>query len=238
MTIQQREVCYQHGDVTLRGVMVYDDTLGERPAVLVAPTWAGCTAFEIEQAERLAGLGYVGFAIDMYGEGATGGDKEECTALMTPLVSDRALLQARISVAVDAIRAEAEVAQTPTAAIGYCFGGLCVLDLARSRDDIAGVVSLHGLLSAPDNETLTEITAKALVLHGYDDPMVPPEQVLAFATEMSAAQCDWQLHAYGGVLHAFTNPSANDPDFGTVYSAVATRRANYAMDDFLREVLG
>ncbi len=118
MTIQQREVCYQHGDVTLRGVMVYDDSLSERPAVLVAPTWAGCTAFEIEQAERLAGLGYVGFAIDMYGEGATGGDKEECTALMTPLVSDRALLQARMSVAVDAIRAEAEVAQAPTAAIG------------------------------------------------------------------------------------------------------------------------
>ncbi len=113
-----------------------------------------------------------------------------------------------------------------------------MLDLARSRDDIAGVVSLHGLLSAPDNEILSGITAKALVLHGYDDPMVPPEQVLAFAAEMSAAQCDWQLHAYGGVLHAFTNPSANDPDFGTVYSATATRRANHAMDDFLHEVLG
>jgi len=236
MTIQRREIRYQQGDVSLKGVMVFDDSRGASPAVLVAPTWAGCTAFEVEQAERLAGLGYVGFAIDMYGDGATGGDKEECTALMTPVVSDRALLQARIGAAVDAIRAEPEVAG-PTAAIGYCFGGLCVLDLARTRDDIAGVVSLHGLLSPADNETLSAVTAKVMVLHGYDDPMVPPEQVVAFATEMSAAQCDWQVHAYGGVLHAFTNPEANDPDFGTVYSAVATRRANYAMDDFLSEVL-
>ena len=236
MTIQRREIRYQQGDVSLKGVMVYDDSRGASPAVLVAPTWAGCTAFEVEQAERLAGLGYVGFAIDMYGDGATGGDKEECTALMTPVVSDRALLQARIGAAVDAIRAEPEVAG-PAAAIGYCFGGLCVLDLARTRDDIAGVVSLHGLLSAADNATLSTITAKVMVLHGYDDPMVPPEQVVAFATEMSAAQCDWQIHAYGGVLHAFTNPEANDPDFGTVYSAGATRRANYAMDDFLNEVL-
>ena len=236
MSIQRREIRYQHGDVSLKGVMVYDDSRDASPAVLVAPTWAGCTAFEVEQAERLAGLGYVGFAIDMYGDGATGGDKEECTALMTPVVSDRSLLQARIGAAVDAIRAEPEVTG-PTAAIGYCFGGLCVLDLARTRDDIAGVVSLHGLLSAADNETLSNITAKVLVLHGYDDPMVLPEQVVAFAAEMSAARCDWQIHAYGGVLHAFTNPEANDPDFGTVYSAAATRRANYAMDDFLNEVL-
>lgn len=237
MTIQRREIRYQHGDVSLKGMMVYDDAREPSPAVLVAPTWAGCTAFEIEQAERLAGLGYVGFAVDMYGDGATGGDKEECTALMTPVVSDRALLQGRVGAAVDAIRAEPEVAG-PTAAIGYCFGGLCVLDLARTREDIAGVVSLHGLLSAPDNDTLSGITAKVLVLHGYDDPMVPPEQVVAFASEMSAANGDWQVHAYGGVLHAFTNPEANDPDFGTVYSEVATRRANYAMDDFLNEVLG
>jgi len=237
MTVQTREVTYTQGDTSLRGMLAWDDELGARPAVLVAPTWAGCTDFERDQATRLAGLGYVGFAVDMYGDGATGADKEECTALMTPVVSDRSLLQARIGAAAEAARAQAEVSDQPVAAIGFCFGGLCVLDLARARDDIAGVVSLHGLLMPADNLPEPTISAKVLVLHGYDDPMVPPEQVVAFASEMTAAGCDWQLHAYGQTLHAFTNPEANDPDFGTVYSATASRRAYYALDDFLAEVL-
>jgi dienelactone hydrolase len=217
--------------------MAWDDTLGPRPAVLVAPTWAGCTDFEREQALRLAGLGYVGLAVDMYGGGAVGADKAECTALMTPMMSDRALLQARIGAAVDAIRIQPEAADEAVAAIGFCFGGLCVLDLARTRQDIAGVVSLHGLLLPADNVSDPDIRAKVLVLHGYDDPMVLPEQMLAFTTEMTATGCDWQLHAYGQTLHAFTNPEANDPDFGTVYSPTASRRAYRALDDFLSEVL-
>ena len=130
-----------------------------------------------------------------------------------------------------------ETADEPVAAMGFCFGGLCVLDLARSRSNIAGVVSLHGLLMPADNLPAPEISAKVLVLHGYDDPMVPPDQVVSFATEMTNAGCDWQLHAYGQTLHAFTNPEANDPDFGTVYSATASRRAYGALDDFLAEVL-
>ncbi len=237
MSVQTREVIYTQGETQLRGIMAWDDDLGPRPAVLVAPTWAGRTEFECDQAKRLADLGYVGFAVDLYGEGATGADKEECTALMTPVVSDRGLLQARIGAAADAVRAQSEVADQPVAAIGFCFGGLCVLDLARSRGDVAGVVSLHGLLMPADNLPDPSISAKVLVLHGYDDPMVPPEQVVAFASEMTAAGCDWQLHAYGQTLHAFTNPEANDPDFGTVYSATASRRAYHALDDFLAEAL-
>jgi dienelactone hydrolase len=237
MTIQTRELTYESGGVTFNSTMAWDDSLGPRPAVLVAPTWAGSTDFERAQALRLAGLGYVGLAVDMYGGGAVGSDKEECTALMTPVMSDRAMLQARIGAAVDTIRIQPESVDQPVAAIGFCFGGLCVLDLARSRQDIAGVVSLHGLLLPADNVPEPDLQAKVLVLHGYDDPMVPPEQLLAFTTEMTATGCDWQLHAYGQTLHAFTNPEANDPDFGTVYSPTASRRAYRALDDFLSEVL-
>jgi dienelactone hydrolase len=237
MTVQTRELTYESSGVIFHSTMAWDDTLGPRPAVLVAPTWAGCTDFEREQALRLAGLGYVGLAVDMYGGGAVGADKAECTALMTPMMSDRALLQARIGAAVDAIRIQPEAADEAVAAIGFCFGGLCVLDLARTRQDIAGVVSLHGLLLPADNVSDPDIRAKVLVLHGYDDPMVLPEQMLAFTTEMTATGCDWQLHAYGQTLHAFTNPEANDPDFGTVYSPTASRRAYRALDDFLSEVL-
>ena len=237
MTIQTRELAYESGGVTFNSMMAWDDALGPRPAVLVAPTWAGSTDFEREQALRLADLGYVALAVDMYGGGAVGADKEECTALMTPVMSDRSVLQARIGAAVDAIRAQPESVNEPVAAIGFCFGGLCVLDLARSRQDIAGVVSLHGLLLPADNLPEPNLHAKVLVLHGYDDPMVPPDQLIAFATEMTATGCDWQLHAYGQTLHAFTNPEANDPDFGTVYSATASRRAYRALDDFLSEVL-
>lgn len=237
MTVQTREVSYTDGDTTFLGYIAWDDALGPRPAVLVAPTWAGCTEFEKDQAVRLAGLGYVGFAVDMYGGGVTGNGKEECSALLSSVVSDRALLQARIAAAADAVRNQPEAADEPVAAIGFCFGGLCVLDLARSRADVAGVVSLHGLLMPADNIPAPTISAKVLVLHGYDDPMVPPEQVVEFASEMRGSGCDWQLHAYGQTLHAFTNPEANDPDFGTVYSATASRRAYRALDDFLAEVL-
>jgi len=238
MTIQTRTVDYQHGDVTLRGYMAWDDAGTPRAPVLVAPTWAGRTDFENQQAEKLAALGYVGFAVDMYGDGKTGNGPEECTALMTPVVSDRALLQARMGAALDAARAQPEVSEGDAAAIGFCFGGLCVLDLARSRSDISGVVSFHGLLTAPDNLDGQSIAAKVLVLHGYEDPMVEPDAVVAFCDEMRARGCDWQVHSYGQTLHAFTNPQANDPDFGTVYSELAASRSFASMRAFLTEVLG
>lgn len=237
MAIQTRMVDYQHGDITLQAEMAWDDDLGPRPAVLVAPTWAGRTEFEGSKARMLAGLGYVGFAIDMYGKGITGAGAEECTALMTPVVSDRALLQARVSAAVEAVREQAEVDAKSVAAIGFCFGGLCVLDLARSRSDIAGVVSFHGLLGAPDNIASPNISAKVLVLHGYEDPMADPDAMRAFCDEMTASGCDWQLHAYGQTKHAFTNPEANDQSMGTVYNQTAADRAFATMQSFLAEVL-
>ncbi len=123
------------------------------------------------------------------------------------------------------------------AAIGYCFGGLCVLDLARSGASVSGVVSLHGLFTAADNLPEPRVTARVLCLHGYDDPMVPPEALLDLATEMTDAGADWQVHAYGHTVHAFTNPAANDVERGTVYSERADRRSWQAVTNFLAEVL-
>ncbi|MEY2909312.1 MAG: hypothetical protein RLZZ602_1835 [Pseudomonadota bacterium] len=237
MAIQTRMVDYDHDGVSLQGELVWDDGLGQRPVVLVAPTWAGRTDFEGGQARRLAELGYVGFAIDMYGKGIVGNGPEECTALMMPIVSNRELLQARMAAALDAARRQPEASNSPGAAMGFCFGGLCVLDLARSGSDVAGVISFHGLLGPASNLPEPAISAKVLVLHGYDDPMADPDAMRGFCDEMTAAGCDWQVHAYGQTLHAFTNPNANDPASGTLYNEVVANRAYQSMAAFLSEVL-
>lgn len=238
MTIQTRLVEYQHGETVLEGFLAWDDSRsGPMPAVAVSHAWAGRGEFECEKARKLAELGYVGFALDMFGKGVRGNSVEENQALMTPFIEDRALLQARINLAIDVLRQQPEVDATRVAAIGFCFGGLCVLDLARSESDVNGVISFHGLFMPADNTAGNRISARVLCLHGYDDPMAPPEQMLALAKELTDAGADWQIHAYGNTLHAFTNPDANDPDFGTVYNASADSRSWDAMRNFLNEVL-
>ena len=207
-----------------------------RPGVLVCHAWAGRSDFEVDKAKALADLGYTGIAIDLYGKGVLGTSTEENQALMTPLVEDRAGLQARLLKIIDIVKEQPEVDASKIAAIGFCFGGLCVLDIARTGAAIDGVVSFHGLLGAPGNTAGNDIKAKTLILHGWDDPMAPPADVEAIGKEMSAGKADWQLHAYGGVLHAFTNPAANDPDFGTVYDANADRRSWQTMKNFMEEL--
>ncbi len=238
MSIQTRTLDYFHNGVPLEGFLAWDDALdGPRPAVLVSHAWAGRDAFAEGKARALAQLGYVGFALDMYGKGILGAGPEENAKLMGPFMEDRALLQGRQRAALDAVRQQPEVDAGRIAAIGFCFGGLCALDLARSGADLRGVVSFHGLLTPPGNTACQPISTKVLVLHGYDDPMAPPEQVLALADELTLAGADWQIHAYGGTVHAFTNPQANDPGFGTVYKAEADLRSWQALRNFLAEVL-
>ena len=157
-------------------------------------------------------------------------------ALMQPLVHDRGLLKERILAAFKTVAALPEVDSDRIAAIGFCFGGLCVLDLARTGAPAKGVVSFHGLLNAPAGLAPHEITAKVLALHGYDDPMVKPDAVNTFCQEMNAAQADWQVHMYGHVQHAFANPQAHDHQLGTVYNAQAEQRSIQAMQNFLQEL--
>lgn len=237
MAIISNTVGYMDGDVQLEAFFAFDDSVsGRRPAVLINHTWAGRDEFVAEKARKLAGLGYVGFAVDMYGKGILGSGPEENARLMQPLMDDRAMLQRRMQAALYAVKLLPWVDDSKIAAIGFCFGGLCVLDLARTGVDIKGVVSFHGLLGAPGNTQGNAIKAKVLALHGYDDPLAPPEQVLAFEQEMTAAGADWQLHAYGHTMHAFTNPVANNPDSGMVYQPVADRRSWQSMQNFLAEL--
>ena len=237
MTIQTRTLEYTHNKVLLEGLLAWDDAVaGPRPAVAVSHAWAGRSPFEDNKAIELAKCGYIGFALDMYGKGVLGATVEENTALMTPFMQDRVLLQERIGTAVALLREQPDVDPDRVAAMGFCFGGLCVLDLARSGSDVKGVVSFHGLLIPPGNTAANSITAKVLCLHGYDDPMALPQSMLELASELTAAGADWQVYAYGNTMHAFTNPAANDPGMGTVYSEAADRRSQQALVNFLEEI--
>ncbi len=228
---------YKDDDVLLEAYVAYQESESQKPVVLVAHDWSGRREFACKAAERIAAMGYVGFALDMYGKNVYGadGDAEGNAALMNPFASDRSVLRKRMTAALSAARAIPQVNASEVAAMGYCFGGMCVLELARSGADVRGVVSIHGIL-APGEISNEKIAAKVLCLHGHDDPMVSPDQVLAFETEMNEAGVDWQLHNYGQTMHAFTNPAANNPAFGTVYSETAARRAKQSLKNFLDEI--
>jgi dienelactone hydrolase len=236
VAIISNTVGYLDGDVLLEAFFAFDDSLsGRRPAVLINHAWGGRDDFVAEKAKKLAALGYVGFAVDMYGKGVLGSDAEENAKLMQPFIQDRQLLLKRMQAALYAVKLMPWVDDSKVAAIGFCFGGLCSLDLARAGVDLKGVVSFHGLLGAPDDNG-HPIKAKILALHGHDDPMVPIEQVIAFEQEMTKAGADWQLHTFGNAQHAFTNPLANNPDFGTVYQPQADKRSWVLLENFLAEV--
>lgn len=227
---------YHHGKQALLGFLAYQGEMGKRPAVLIVHDWSGRNTFACQKAELLATMGYVGFAVDMYGEGRVGETNEEKKALIQPFYDDRQLLLDRIQAGLSTLRSIDVVDKTQIAVIGFCFGGLCALDLARSGADILGVVSFHGLLGKPTDVASYPIKAKVLALHGYDDPMVNPEQVQTFCQEMSAAGADWQINMYGNTQHAFTNPLAHDKTLGLVYSDKAERRSHQAMINFLNEL--
>ena len=237
MSVISNTVAYLDGDVLLEAYFAFDDALqGRRPAVLINHTWAGRDDFVAEKAKKLAALGYVGFAVDMYGKNIIGSSPEENETLMLPFMNNRQMLQKRMQAALYAVKLMPWVDDSKIAAIGFCFGGLCALDLARTGVELKGVVSFHGLLGKPDNTESNIIKAKILALHGHDDPLAPVDQVLSFEQEMTSAGADWQLHTFGNTLHAFTNPQANSPDFGMAYQADADRRSWLAMENFLTEV--
>ncbi|MBT8102648.1 MAG: dienelactone hydrolase family protein [Gammaproteobacteria bacterium] len=239
MGIQNRLIEYHDGSVVLEGLLAWDDSVsGPRPGVLVSHAWGGRSDYEDSKANKLAELGYAAFSLDLYGKGVRGDSPETNAALMQPFLDNRALLQERLLLALATLRDQGEVDASDVAAIGFCFGGLCVLDIVRTGEDLAGVVSFHGLLGPPGNTGGNRIKAKILVLHGWDDPMATPDAVIALSEELTSMGADWQLHAYGNTVHAFTNPAANDRDAGTVYDAAADQRSWIAMQNFLQEMFG
>ncbi len=228
---------YEDRGKTFEAYYAYDDTkTANHPLVLVGHDWSGRNAFAEKKARDLAELGYLGFAWDLYGKGITGNTKEEKSALIQPFFADRTLVAHRTQVALSLASGLPQVDTHKIGAIGFCFGGLCVLDLARTGVEIKGVVSFHGLLNAPSAKPQHLIRASVLALHGFDDPMATPDQLVAFGHEMTEAKADWQAHVYGNTQHAFTNPEAHDVEAGLVFKEKANARSWIAMKNFFDEV--
>jgi dienelactone hydrolase len=238
--IKTETIEYKDGDTTLEGVLTYDDSIvSKRPGILIAHQWKGLTDYERKRAEMLAGLGYVAFAADIYGKGIRLSDAKSAGEMAGKYKSDRALLRRRVTAALDQLRKSSKVDTAKIGAIGYCFGGTTVLELARGGSDVAGVVSFHGALNTPTPADAKNIKAKVLACHGADDPFVPPAEVNAFTEEMRAAKVDWQLISYCNSVHSFTDWNAgNDNSKGAAYNEKADKRSWEAMKEFFREVFG
>ncbi len=229
---------YKQGDATLEGFVAYDDSIqGQRPAILIVHQWMGLTDYEKKRAEMLAQLGYVAFCADIYGKDVRPKNAREAGPLAGKYKGDRQLLRARVNAGLAALRQQPLVDQKHVAAIGYCFGGTTVLELARSGADIAGVVCFHGGLDSPTPADGKNIKCKVLVCHGADDRFSPPEAVAAFENELRAAGVDWQFIKYGGAVHSFTEPEAgNDNSKGVAYNEKADKRSWEAMKAFFAEI--
>jgi len=234
MAIDRQTLRYDVAGKSYESLVVRDDAAaGPRPVVLVAPTFMGRSAFEEGKAATLAALGYVAVAVDIFGVDVRPTNVDEAVAAMTVLESDRRLLAQVMTAALDQAHALDGVDAARVAAIGFCYGGKCVLDLARSGADVTGVASFHGIFDAPPFETAPTISAKVLALHGWDDPLATPEDVIALAAELTAKKADWQLHAYGNTQHGFSNPHRPE-----MYQPDADRRSWRALENFLEELFG
>ncbi len=236
--LHSETVNYKDGETELQGYLVYDENLtSPAPGVLVVHEWMGLNDYAKHRADMLAELGYVAFAVDIYGVNSLPKDMQGAAAMAGKFKSDRKLMRQRITLGLDELKKQPNVDVSKIAAIGYCFGGTVVLELARSGADIAGVVSFHGGLDTPVPEDAKNIKCKVLVCTGGDDPNVPPKQVEAFEKEMRDANVDWQVKSYGGAVHSFTNPaSGNDNSKGAAYNEKADRRSWEDMKLFFNEI--
>jgi dienelactone hydrolase len=235
-----KTVAYEDAGVHLDGYLAYDDAIaGRRPGVLVVHEWWGLNEYARRRADQLAALGYVAFAVDMYGKGKVTRQPEEASEWAKQVSSNVRLWQQRALAGLKALKKEARTDPGRIAAIGYCFGGSTVQQLAYSGADIKGVVSFHGSLVLPPAEQASKVKAKILICHGAADPFTKPESVAEYMTAMEKAGLDWQLNVYGGAKHSFTNPDADKTGIaGLGYSKSADQRSWAAMQLFFREIFG
>lgn len=209
-----------------------------RPTVILVPSVMGISDLERRWGRQLVELGYNAFIADLFGKKFRGAEREVMFGEMDRLAGDRPALRRRLIHVLDRARSIEEVEESSIVVAGFCFGGLCTLDLARSGADIAAAVSFHGLFDPPGMEP-EKIKAKVLAFHGWDDPMVPPDKVVALGKELTEAGADWQIHAYGNVAHGFTNPNAHEIGIeGVRYNALAAERSWTSFVDFLEELFG
>jgi dienelactone hydrolase len=238
--IVTENVPYQHGDVALEGYLAYDDAVKDkRPGVLVVHEWWGLNDFAKQKAREVAELGYVAFAVDMYGKGVVTEDPEQAGKLAGQFRGNNQLWRERAKAAYDVLAKNPRVDASKIAAIGFCFGGSTVIQLAASGADLAGIVSFHGGLMPLTEDDVKRIKAKMLILHGAADAHVPDEAVKAFEDSLRKGNVDWQLIVYSGAKHAFMNPDADKLGMeGIGYQKQAAERAWREMREFFREIFG
>lgn len=237
--IKTETVTYREGHAEAHSFIAYDAALsGKRPGVLVVPEWWGLNDYPKTRAKMLAQLGYVAMAVDIYGDGKVTADPRQAGAWADALeAGDRAELRARIAAALARLKSDPRVDPERTAAIGYCFGGATVLELARSGAAVNGVVSFHGHYDTNNPAKPGQVKARILACHGADDPFQSPAQIQAFEDEMRKARADWQFNLYSGARHSFTNPDAGRYGVPALtYNAEADHRSWQAMKDFFREI--
>jgi dienelactone hydrolase len=236
--IHTEAVDYQQGGTTLEGFLAYDDSIaGKRPGILIVHQWQGLTDYEKMRAKMLAQMGYVAFCADIYGKDSQPKTLQEAGALSGKFKSDRTLLRARVNAGLDELKANQYVDPDRVAAIGYCFGGTTVIELARSGAKLNGVVSFHGGLDSPNPEDGKNIQCKLLILAGANDPFQKPADLEAFEKEMRDSHVDWQITFYGGAVHAFTQPEVDKLNLpGAKYNESADKRSWQAMKDFFAEI--
>jgi len=237
-TLRTKTVEYKHGDVVLTGYLSYDPSVkGKRPGVLVLPEWWGVNDYARHRADMLAQLGYIAFVADVYGSGFNTTSPDQAGKHAGEFRANRTLMRERVTAALDVLRKHELCDPRRIAAIGYCFGGTCVLELARSGAEIAGVVSFHGGLSTLNPADAKNIKCKVLVCHGGNDTFESPEEVAAFQKEMRESNVDWQMNVYGGAVHGFTNPGAGKFGIpGVGYNERADIRSWEAMRLFFGEI--
>lgn len=237
--IKTQTIQYRDGDTVLEGYAAYPSEAASdsRPGILVVHQWTGQTQYEQRRCRELADLGYVAFALDIYGKGIRPKNNTQAGQEAGRYKNDRDLYRRRLNLGLEQLRLLTPCDAEKIAAIGYCFGGTGVLELARSGAEIDGVVSFHGGLDSPNPDDGKNISSKILVCHGEQDPFVPASDIEAFQKELNDANVDWQMILYSGAVHSFTQPMAgDDPSKGAAYNAAADRRSWSAMKIFFDEL--
>jgi dienelactone hydrolase len=236
--MNKQEITYQHDGVELRGYLFWDDAFeGKRPAVLVFHEWWGLNDYALLRAEMLAESGYVAFAADMYGDGKQTRHADDAKGWMQQITGNVDVWRARAELALQQMQAHEKVDKSKTAAVGYCFGGATVMQLAYTGTDIKGVISVHGSLPPASAEQAGKVKSRVLVLHGGSDGFIPKERIEKFSTALTDAALDWEMVTYGGAVHGFSNPYADGYGInGVAYNEKAEQRSWQRSLDFLEDL--
>jgi dienelactone hydrolase len=237
--MQAQIIEYRCEDLVMEGFLAIGDTVLEKqPLVLIAHDWSGQREFVQDKAKYFAKQGFIGFAVDLYGKGKRGSDTDKSInqKLLNELLQDRKVIVTRMQAALNYALDLPTVDKDRIMAVGFCMGGMSVLDFARSGVEIGGVVSIHGILGQPEPASSKPIKAKVLVLQGHDDPMATPQQIIDFEAEMTKKSVDWQVHVFGNTVHSFTNPKADDVNAGLLFASSANARTWELVRNFTTEL--